>query len=159
MPMVRARFLAPLILLAMTGCVDMLAQDRAIKVSPRPAKDTVVAVNQALRDLNFFPTDVVPTQPHPRPTFVTTAYREDSLGEIVNVVVRDLEGERSQVEVLTRGDVTGTWTWSIWWPPLIFEQTNHRLFALASPQIRESPGSVGPTLAPMPPPPGRFLSY
>jgi hypothetical protein len=46
MIMVRARFLAPLILLAMTGCADMLAQDRAIKVYPRPAKDTVVAVNR-----------------------------------------------------------------------------------------------------------------
>jgi hypothetical protein len=143
----------------MTGCANWLAQDRAIKVYPRPAKDTVVAVNLALRDLNFFPTDVVPTHSHPRPTFVTTAYREESLGEIVTVAVRDLEGEQSQVEVLTRGDVTGTWTWSIWWPPLIFEQTNSRLFALAPPQIRESPGSFGPTLAPRPPPPGRFLSY
>lgn len=157
--MIRTRFLAPLILLAMTGCADMLAQDRAIKVYPRPAKDTIVAVNLALRDLNFFPTDVVPTHSNPIPIFVTTAYREESLGEIVNIAVRDLEGERSQVEVLTRGDVTGVWTWSIWWPPLIFEQTNRRLFPLASPQLRESPGSFGPTPAPMPPPPGRFLSY
>ena len=157
--MIRAGFLPPLILLIMTGCADMLAQDRAIKVYPRPAKDTVVAVNLALRDLNFFPTDVVPTHSNPRPTFVTTAYREESLGEIVSIAVRDLGGERSQVEVLTRGDVTGAWTWSIWWPPLIFEQTNRRLFTLASPQLRESPGSFGPTLAPMPPTPGRFRSY
>ena len=74
--MIRAGFLPPLILLAMTGCADMLAQDRAIKVYPRPAKDTVVAVNLALRDLNFFPTDVVLSHPNPRPTFVTTAYRD-----------------------------------------------------------------------------------
>ena len=157
--MIRAGFLPPLILLTMTGCADMLAQDRAIKVYPRPAKETVVAVNLALRDLNFFPTDVVPTHSNPRPTFVTTAYREESLGEIVSIAVRDLGGARSQVEVLTRGDVTGAWTWSIWWPPLIFEQTNRRLFTLASPELRESPGSFGPTLAPMPPTPGRLLSY
>src|SRR5574341_1624514 len=154
-----AGFMARLILLAATGCADMLAQERAIKVYPRPARDTMVAVNLALRDLNFFPTDVVLSYPNPRLTFVTTAYREESLGEIVNIAVRDLGGERSQVEVLTRGDVTGAWTWSIWWPPLIFEQTNYRLFTLASPPLRESPGSLGPTLAPMPPPPGRFLSY
>ena len=104
MPMLRARFLVPLILLTMTGCADMLAQDRAIKVYPRPAKDTLVAVNLALRDLNFFPTDVVPTHSNPIPTVVTTAYREESLGEIVNIAVRDLAGERSQVEVLTRGE-------------------------------------------------------
>ena len=150
MPMIRARFLAPLILLAMTGCANWLVQDRAIKVYPRPAKDTVVAVNLALRDLNFFPTDVVPTHSNPIPIFVTTAYREESLGEIVNIAVRDLGGERSQVEVLTRGDVTGAWTWSTWWPPFIFEQTNRRLLTLASPQ---------PALVPMPPPPGRSLPY
>jgi len=150
MPMLRARFLVPLILLTMTGCADMLAQDRAIKVYPRPAKDTLVAVNLALRDLNFFPTDVVPTHSNPIPIFVTTAYREESLGEIVNIAVRDLGGERSQVEVLTRGDVTGAWTWSTWWPPFIFEQTNRRLLTLASPQ---------PALVPMPPPPGRSLPY
>lgn len=148
--MVRAGCLAALTLLAMTGCADMLAQDRAIKVYPRPAKDTVVAVNLALRDLNFFPTDVVLSNPNPRPTFLTTAYREESLGDVVYVAVRDLEGERSQVEVLTRGDVTGAWTWSIWWPPIIFEQTNRRLFTLALPQ---------PTLVPIPPPPGRSLPY
>ena len=157
--MVHARFLTALILLAMTGCANWPVQDRAIKVYPRPAKNTIVAVNLALRDLNFFPTDVVLSHPNPRPTFVTTAYREESLGEIVYIAVRDLGGERSQVEVLTRGDVTGAWTWSIWWPPVIFEQTNRRLFTLASPQPRESPGSSGPTLAPMPATPGRFLSY
>jgi hypothetical protein len=150
MSMHRAGYLALLTVLAATGCADMLAQDRAIKVYPRPARDTIAAVNLALRDLNFFPTDVVLSHPNPRLTFVTTAYREESLGEIVYIAVRELEGERSQVEVLTRGDVTGAWTWTIWWPPLIFDQTNRRLFTLAS-----SP----PTLVPIPPAPGRTLPY
>jgi len=157
--MVHARFLAPLILLAMTGCANWLVQDRAIKVYPRPAKDTIVAVNLALRDLNFFPTDVVQSYPNPRPTFVTTAYREESLGEIVYIAVRDLGGERSQVEVLTRGDVTGAWTWSIWWPPLIFEQTNRRLFTIAFPQPHRNPESFGPAPVPAPPLPRRSLTY
>jgi len=157
--MVHARFLAPLILLAMTGCANWLVQDRAIKVYPRPAKDTIVAVNLALRDLNFFPTDVVLSHSNPRPTFVTTAYREESLGEIVYIAVRDLGGERSQVEVLTRGDVTGAWTWSIWWPPLIFEQTNRRLFTIAFPQPHRNPESFGPAPVPAPPLPRRSLTY
>jgi len=157
--MVHARFLAPLILLAMTGCANWLVQDRAIKVYPRPAKDTIVAVNLALRDLNFFPTDVVLSHSNPRPTFVTTAYREESLGEIVYIAVRDLGGERSQVEVLTRGDVTGAWTWSIWWPPLIFEQTNRRLFTIAFPQPHRNPESFGLAPVPAPPLPRRSLTY
>ena len=146
----RAGFLAPLFVLALAGCADMLAQDRAIKVYPRPVKETIVAVNLALRDLNFFPTDVVLSHPNPLPTFVTTAYREMSLGEIVYVAVRDIGGERSQVEVLTQGDVTGAWTWSVWWPPFIFDQTNRRLLMLASPQ---------PTFGPPPPAPRSTLPY
>lgn len=142
--MSRAGFLAPLLLLSLTGCADMLAQDRAIKVYPRPVKETVVAVNLALRDLNFFPTDVVLTHSNPLPTFVITAYREMSMGEIVSIAVRDLGGERSQVEILTQGDVTGAWTWSIWWPPLIFEQTNRRLFMVASPPPALSPPPYTP---------------
>ncbi|MGH7428496.1 MAG: hypothetical protein ACREJ4_09120 [Candidatus Methylomirabilaceae bacterium] len=105
-----------------------------MKVYPRPAKETIVAVNLALRDLNFFPTDVVPTHSNPIPNYVSTAYREESLGEIVYVAVRELAPDRSQVEVLTRGDVTGSWTWSVWWPPVIFEQTNRRLLAAPLPQ-------------------------
>jgi len=158
--MSRVRFLSPLILLAVTGCADMLAQDRALKVYPRPAKDTIVAVNLALRDLNFFPTDVVPTHSNPRPTFVTTAYRELSMGEIVYIAIRDLGGERSQVEVLTQGDVTGAWTWSTWWPSLIFEQTSRRLATIAVPQFHRSPESFGPApVVPAPPLPKRSLTY
>jgi len=96
-------------------------------------------VNQALRDLNFFPTDVVPTQPHPRPMYVSTAYREESLGEIVYVAVRDLGNGRSQVEVLTRGDVTGSWTWSVWWPPIIFEQIGRHLSVAPFPKRAPEP--------------------
>ncbi len=103
---------------------------------------TVVAVNQALRDLNFFPTDLVPSHSNPRLAYFSTAYREQSLGEIVYVAVRDMGGEQSQVEVLTRSDLSGVWTWSIWWPPLIFEQTDRRLRATPRPQS-----------APAPPPP------
>lgn len=115
------------IVLAVTGCVGIAGGDRAYKTFPRPAKDTIIAVNQALRDLNFFPADIVPTRPAPAPSYTTTAYREESLGEIIYVTVRDLGAGRSQVEVLTRGDVTGTWTWSVWWPSLIFDQTARRL--------------------------------
>ena len=138
----RRQVLALLITLAATGCAGLFGEDRAIKVYPRPAKETLVAVNLALRDLNFFPTDMVPSHSNPRLTYVTTAYREQSLGEIVYIAVRDLGGERSQVEVLTRGDVTGVWTWSTWWPSLIFEQTARRLRAAALPQ--PEPASSSP---------------
>ena len=143
----RRQLLVPLILYAMTGCAWFQGDDRAIKSYPRPAKETLVAVNLALRDLNFFPTDVVPTHSNPLPTYFTSAYREQSLGEIVYVAVRDLGGQRSQVEVLTQGDVTGVWTWSVWWPSLIFEQTDHRLRTAALPQpapMPSSPSSSGP---------------
>lgn len=119
--------LMPLIFLAMTGCAVFYGEGRAIKMYPRPAQETLIAVNQALRDLNFFPTDLVPSHSNPRLTYVSTAYREQSLGEIVYVAVRDMGIDRSQVEVLTQGDLTGIWTWSTWWPSLIFEQTNRRL--------------------------------
>ena len=155
----RRQHLALLIALAATGCVGLFGEDRAIKVYPRPAKETLVAVNLALRDLNFFPTDVVLSHPNPRPTFVTTAYREESLGEIVYVAVRDIGRERSQVEVLTRGDVTGAWTWSTWWPSLIFEQTNRRLFTISFPQPQRTPESFGPAPVPAPPLPRRSLTY
>lgn len=123
----RGGLFAAWIVLAAAGCAGFQDGDRAYKTFPHPAKDTLVAVNRALRDLNFFPTDVVTTRPDPVPTYTTTAYREESLGEIIYVSVKDLGGGRSQVEVLTRGDVTGTWTWSVWWPSLIFEQTGRRL--------------------------------
>ncbi len=129
------QLLAPLIVFALAGCAGFFGGDRAIKTYPRPAKETLVALNQALRDLNFFPADLVPSQPYPRPTYVTTAYREQSLGEIVYIVVRDMGGERSQVEILTEGDITGVWTWTVWWPALIFEQTDRRLHATALPQL------------------------
>lgn len=115
-----------LLFLAMAGCAGLLGEDRAIKSYPRPAKETLVVVNQALRDLNFFPTDLVPNHSNPRLTYFSTAYREQSLGEIVYVAVRDMGVDRSQVEVLTQGDLSGVWTWSTWWPSLIFEQTDRQ---------------------------------
>ena len=144
----RRQLLVPLIFFAAAGCAGYFGEDRAIKSYPRPAKETLVAVNQALRDLNFFPSDLVPTHPTPRPTYFTTAYREQSLGDIVYVAVRDLGGERSQVEVLTQGDVSGVWTWSVWWPALIFEQTDRWLLRAAVPQSAPIP-------APPPPIPSR----
>jgi len=150
--MFRARLLTQVILcFTIAGCAGFAGGDRAVRVYPRPAKDTLIAVNQALRDLNFFPTDTVPSHPNPRLTYFTTAYREESLGEIVYVAVRDLGSERSQVEVLTRGDVTGIWTWSVWWPSIIFEQTDRRLHATAVPL---QPTPSGPRL-----PPSRPLTY
>lgn len=119
--------LMPLIFLAMAGCAVFLGEGRAVKSYPRPAQETLVAVNQALRDLNFFPTDLVPSHSNPRLTYFSTAYLEQSLGEIVYVAVRDMGSDRSQVEVLTQGDLTGIWTWSTWWPSLIFEQTDRQL--------------------------------
>ncbi len=113
-----------------------------MKSYPYSARETIVAVNQALRDLNFFPTDLVPSHSNPRLAYVSTAYREQSLGEIVYVAVRDMGAEQSQVEVLTRSDLSGAWTWSTWWPPLIFQQTDRRL--RATPRFQS---------APMPPPP------
>jgi len=121
------RLLALILTIAMTGCAGFFYDEPAVKVYPRPARETLIAVNLALRDLNFFPSDVVPTHSNPIPNYVSTAYREDSLGEIVYVAVRELGPDRSQVEVLTRGDITGSWTWSTWWPPVIFDQTSRRL--------------------------------
>src|SRR5574337_2096406 len=115
-----------LLFLAVAGCAGFFGEDRLIKSYPHPAKETLVVVNQALRDLNFFPTDLVPSHANPRPTYFSTAYREQSMGEIVYVAVRDMGAERSQVEVLTRGDLSGIWTWSTWWPSLIFQQTDRR---------------------------------
>jgi hypothetical protein len=129
----------------LAGCAGWFWEDRATRIYPRPARETLVAVNLALRDLNFFPTDVVPSHSNPTLTYLSTAYLEASLGEIVYVAVRDLGDDRSQVEVLTHGDVTGSWTWSTWWPPIIFEQTSRRLFAATSPARPLVP----------PPPPGR----
>lgn len=126
----------------MAGCASFPSGGRAIKSYPRPAQETLAAVNQALRDLNFFPTDLLPSHSNPRLAYFSTAYREQSLGEIVYIAVRDMGAQQSQVEVLTRGDLSGVWTWSIWWPPLIFEQTDRRL--------RTTPA---PEPAPMPPPP------
>lgn len=146
----RRRLLATLAFFAAAGCAGYFGEDRAIKSYPRPAKETLVAVNLALRDLNFFPTDVVPSHSIPRLTYFTTAYREQSLGDIVYVAVRDMGGERSQVEVLTQGDVTGVWTWSVWWPALIFEQTDRRLLSAAVPL---------PAPYPSPLPPIRSLPY
>ncbi len=145
--MTRARvLLAPLLLFAMTGCAWYFGEHRAIKVYPRPSKETLVAVNQALRDLHFFPTDIAPTNPNPSLTYVTTAYKEVSLGEIVYIAVRDLGPRQSQVEILIQGDITGAWTWSIWWPPIIFKQIDYRISAAAVPR---------PTPPPPPPPPSR----
>ncbi len=143
----RRQLLVPVIFFTMTGCAWFYGGDRAIKIYPRPAKETLVAVNLALRDLNFFPTDVVPTHSNPIPTYFTSAYKEQSLGEIVYIAVRDLGGGRSQVEVLTQGDVTGVWTWTVWWPSLIFEQTGRRLRTAGLPQpapMPSSPPSSGP---------------
>jgi hypothetical protein len=138
------QFLVLLFFLATAGCAAFPGASRAVKSYPRPAKETLVAVNQALRDLNFFPTDLVPSHSNPRLAYFSTAYREQSLGEIVYVAVRDMGAEQSQVEVLTRGDLSGVWTWSIWWPPLIFEQTDRRLRAT-------TPGSQSaPTPTPLP---------
>ncbi|VUZ85649.1 hypothetical protein MELA_02034 [Candidatus Methylomirabilis lanthanidiphila] len=117
------------VVLAMAGCATFPGASRAVKSYPHPAKETVAAVNQALRDLNFYPTDLLPSHSNPRLTYVSTAYREQSLGEIVYVAVRAMGAEQSQVEVLTRGDLSGAWTWSTWWPPLVFEQTTRRLRA------------------------------
>ena len=149
----RRHILVPLTFFAIAGCAGFSGEDRAIKAYPHPAKETLVAVNLALRDLNFFPTDVVPSHSNPRLTYFTTAYREQSLGEIVYVAVRDLGPERSQLEVLTQGDVTGIWTWSAWWPSLIFEQTDRRL--RAAPVQRPAP----PAPAPPPPPSSRPTTY
>lgn len=131
-----------LLFLATASCAGFPDGGRAIKFYPYPAKDTLVAVNQALRDLNFFPTDLAPSHANPQLIYVSTAYREQSLGEIVYVAVRGMGAEQSQVEVVTRGDLSGVWTWSTWWPPLIFEQTNRRLLTTPRPQS-----------APIPPPP------
>ncbi len=154
-------FLVPLIFFATAGCAGFAGEDRAIKVYPRPAKETLVAVNLALRDLNFFPTDLVPSHSNPRLTYTTAAYREQSLGEIVYVAVRDLGLERSQLEVLTAGDVTGIWTWSVWWPSLIFEQTDRRLRAAAAQRPAPPAPAPAPPLAPAPPPPpsSRSMTY
>ena len=131
------QYLTLLLFLAMAGCAGFPGASRAIKSYPRPAKETLVAVNQALRDLNFFPTDLVPSHANPRLTYFSAAYREQSLGEIVYVAVRDMGAEQSQVEVLTRGDLSGVWTWSIWWPSVIFEQTGRRL--RATPRSQSAP--------------------
>lgn len=149
----RSRHIATLLLfLAVAGCAGFFDQDRAIKAYPHPAKETLVVVNQALRDLNFFPTDLVPSHSNPRLTYFSTAYREQSLGEIVYVAVRDMGTNRSQVEVLTQGDLSGTWTWTTWWPSLIFEQTERRFQAAAWLQRPPLP-SVPSTPIPHPPNP------
>jgi hypothetical protein len=143
----RRQLLIPLIFFTMTGCAWFHGKDRAIKVYPRPAKETLVAVNQALRDLNFFPTDVVPTHSNPIPTYFTSAYKEQSLGEIVYIAVRDLGGGRSQVEVLTQGDVTGVWTWTVWWPSRIFKQIDRRLRTAGLLQPAPMPSSLPSSLS------------
>ena len=112
--------------MTMAGCAVFPGEGRATKSYPRPAKETLVVVNQALQDLNFFPTNLVPSHSNPRLTYFSTAYREQSLGEIVYVAVRSMGVGRSQVEVLTQGDLSGVWTWSTWWPPLIFQQIDRR---------------------------------
>ena len=137
----RRQFLVPLIFFTMTGCAWFHGDDRAIKSYPRPAKETLVAVNLALRDLNFFPTDLVPSHSNPVPTYFTSAYKEQSLGEIVYIAVRDLGSGRTQVEVLTQGDVTGVWTWTVWWPSLIFEQIDRRLRIAGLQQPASMPSS------------------
>ena len=115
-----------LLFMVMAGCAGLFGEDRAIKSYPRPAKETLTVVNQALRDLNFFPTDLVPSHSNPRLTYISAAYREQSLGDIVYVAVRDMGAEHSQVEVLTQADLSGIATWSTWWPSLIFEQIDRR---------------------------------
>jgi len=131
-----------LLFLTMAGCAGLLGDGRAIKSYPHPAKETIVVVNQALRDLNFFPTDLVPSHSNPYLTYFSAAYREQSLGEIVYVAVRDMGAEQSQVEVLTQGDLSGVWTWSTWWPSLIFEQTDRRF--LATPRSQSAPMPPAP---------------
>jgi len=126
-----------LLFLTMAGCAGLLGDDRAVKSYPRPATETLVVVNQALRDLNFFPTDLVPSHSNPRLTYFSTAYREQSLGDIVYVAIRDMGTKQSQVEVLTQGDLSGVATWSTWWPSLIFEQIDRRF--LATPHGRSEP--------------------
>ena len=126
-----------LLFLTMAGCASFLGDGRAITSYPHPAKETIVVVNQALRDLNFFPTDLVPSHSNPRLTYFSTAYQEQSLGDIVYVAVRDMGAEQSQVEVLTRGDLSGVATWSTWWPSLIFEQIDRQF--LATPRSRSAP--------------------
>jgi hypothetical protein len=138
------QYLMLLLFLVMAGCAGFPGASRAVKSYPRPAREILVVVNQALRDLNFFPTDLVPSHSNPRLTYFSTAYREQSLGEIVNVAVRDMGAEQSQVEVLTRGDLSGVLTWSTWWPPLIFEQTDRRL--RATPRSQSAP--IPPTPLP-----------
>jgi hypothetical protein len=135
----RRLFLTSLLFLSMTGCAMFPGTGRSVRLYPHPVGETVVALNQALRDLNFFPSDLLPSYSHPRPAYFSTAYREQSLGEIVHVAVRDMGDGRSQVEVLTRSDLSGVWTWSTWWPPLIFEQTDRRLQATLKPQSTPPP--------------------
>ena len=125
----RRLFLVSLLFLSMAGCATFPEGSRTVRSYPYPARATVVAVNQALRDLNFFPSDLLPSHSNPRLAYFSTAYREQSLGEIIYVAVRDMGVGKSQVEVLTRSDLSGVWTWSTWWPPLIFEQTDRRLRA------------------------------
>lgn len=128
-----------LLFLSIAGCATFPGANRTVKSYPYPAKATVVAVNQALRDLNFFPSDLLPSHSNPRLAYFSTAYREQSLGEIVYVAVLDMGASQSQVEVLTRSDLSGVWTWSTWWPPLIFEQTDRRLRATLRPQSTPTP--------------------
>lgn len=138
-----------LLFMAVAGCAGFFGEDRVIKFYPRPAKETLVVVNQALRDLNFFPTDLVPSHSNPRLTYFSTAYREQSLGEIVYVAVRDMGAEQSQVEILTQSDLSGIWTWSTWWPSLIFEQTDRR-FQMAPSSQRAPMPSASSSLFPPP---------
>lgn len=146
----RYRHLATLLFfLAAAGCAGFFDEDRVMKTYPHPAKETVVVVNQALRDLNFFPTDLVPSHSNPRLTYYSTAYREQSLGEIVYVAVRDMG---AQVEVLTQGDLSGTWTWSTWWPSLILEQTDRRFQAAALSQRPPRPPASSTPIPPQPHP-------
>ena len=147
----RYRYVAMLLLfMAMAGCAIFPGEGRATKSYPHPAKETLVIVNQALRDLNFFPTDLVPNHSNPHLTYFSTAYREQSLGEIVYVAVRDMGAEQSQVEVLTQGDFSGIWTWSVWWPPLIFKQIDLRLHPapLSHQAPMPSPHPQGPSRFP-----------
>lgn len=136
--------------MAMAGCAVFLGEDRAIRSYPYPTKETLLVVNQALRDLNFFPTDLVPSHSNPRLTYFSTAYREQSLGEIVYVTVRDTGADRSQVEVLTQGDLSGVWTWSTWWPTLIFERTDRQFQTapLSQQAPMPSPHPQDPSLLP-----------
>lgn len=132
-------FLLSWLVLSMAGCATFPDASHSVRSYPHPAGQTVVAVNQALRDLNFFPTDLLPSHSNPRLAYFSTAYREQSLGEIVYVAVRDMGSGQSQVEVLTRSDLSGVWTWSTWWPSLIFEQTDRHLRTPLTPQSAPSP--------------------